>query len=122
MHRCPPNNRSGRKTLRIFQANVGKIPPAHDTALALADSERFDLVLLQEPWTGLKDGRCLTKTHPAYDTFSPVTGWDSRDTRPRVMTYVRRSSGLVADQKRPAATRDILWLTVNGVTVVNFYR
>ncbi|KJZ72308.1 hypothetical protein HIM_08349 [Hirsutella minnesotensis 3608] len=111
-----------RKTLRIFQANVGKIPAAHDTALALADSERFDLVLLQEPWTGLKDGRCLTKTHPAYDTFSPVTGWDSRDTRPRVMTYVRRSSGLVADQKRPAATRDILWLTVNGVTVVNFYR
>ncbi|KJZ69554.1 hypothetical protein HIM_11047 [Hirsutella minnesotensis 3608] len=111
-----------RKTLRIFQANVGKIPAAHDTALALADSERFDLVLLQEPWTGLKNGRCLTKTHPAYDTFSSVTDWDSRDTRPRVMTYVRRSAGLVADQKRPAATRDILWLTVNGVTVVNFYR
>ncbi|KAM4054427.1 reverse transcriptase (RNA-dependent DNA polymerase) [Hirsutella rhossiliensis] len=38
------------------------------------------------------------------------------------MTYVRRSAGLVADQKRPAATRDILWLTVNGITVVNFYR
>ncbi|KJZ70298.1 hypothetical protein HIM_10305 [Hirsutella minnesotensis 3608] len=38
------------------------------------------------------------------------------------MTYVRRSAGLVADQKRPVATRDILWLTVNGVTVVNFYR
>ncbi|KJZ69944.1 hypothetical protein HIM_10667 [Hirsutella minnesotensis 3608] len=111
-----------RLTLRIFQANVGKIPAAHDTALALADSERFDIVLLQEPWTGLKDGRCLTKTHPAYDTFSPVTDWDSRDTRPRVMTYVRRSAGLVADQKRPTATRDILWLTVNGVTVVNFYR
>ncbi|KJZ71401.1 hypothetical protein HIM_09189 [Hirsutella minnesotensis 3608] len=37
------------------------------------------------------------------------------------MTYVRRSAGLVADQKRPTATRDILWLTVNGVTVVNFY-
>ncbi|KJZ69582.1 hypothetical protein HIM_11019 [Hirsutella minnesotensis 3608] len=38
------------------------------------------------------------------------------------MTYVRRSAGLVADQRRPTATRDILWLTVNGVTVVNFYR
>ncbi|KJZ70475.1 hypothetical protein HIM_10147 [Hirsutella minnesotensis 3608] len=38
------------------------------------------------------------------------------------MTYVRRSAGLVANQKRPAATRDILWITVNGVTVVNFYR
>ncbi|KAM4062495.1 endonuclease-reverse transcriptase domain-containing protein [Hirsutella rhossiliensis] len=110
------------RALRVFQANVGKIPPAHDTALALADSERYDIILLQEPWTGLKDGRCLTKTHPAYDTFSPVTNWDGRDTRPRVMTYVRRSAGLVADPKRPAATRDILWLTVNGTTVVNFYR
>ncbi|KAM4058315.1 endonuclease-reverse transcriptase domain-containing protein [Hirsutella rhossiliensis] len=110
------------RALRVFQANVGKIPPAHDTALALADSERYDIILLQEPWTGLKDGRCLTKTHPAYDTFSPVTDWDGRDTRPRVMTYVRRSAGLVADQKRPVATRDILWLTVNGTTVVNFYR
>ncbi|KAM4055517.1 reverse transcriptase (RNA-dependent DNA polymerase) [Hirsutella rhossiliensis] len=113
---------SNRRALRVFQANVGKIPPAHDTALALADSERYDIILLQEPWTGLKDGRCLTKTHPAYDTFSPVTDWDGRDTRPRVMTYVRRSAGLVADQKRPVATRDILWLTVNGTTVVNFYR
>ncbi|XP_044720135.1 endonuclease-reverse transcriptase domain-containing protein [Hirsutella rhossiliensis] len=101
MHHRHPNNRSNRRALRVFQANVGKIPPAHDTALALADSERYDIILLQEPWTGLKDGRCLTKTHPAYDTFSPVTDWDGRDTRPRVMTYVRRSAGLVADQKRP---------------------
>ncbi|XP_044715282.1 endonuclease-reverse transcriptase domain-containing protein [Hirsutella rhossiliensis] len=109
------------RSLRVFQANVGKIL-RRMTPLALADSERYDIILLQEPWTGLKDGRCLTKTHPAYDTFSPVTDWDGRDTRPRVMTYVRRSAGLVADQKRPAATRDILWLTVNGTTVVNFYR
>ncbi|KAM4059229.1 endonuclease-reverse transcriptase domain-containing protein [Hirsutella rhossiliensis] len=122
MPRCFPRNRSDRRILRIFQANVGKIPPAHDCALALADSEQYDIILLQEPWTGLKDGRCLTKTHQAYDTFSPVNDWDGRDTRPRVMTYVRRSAGLVADQKRPAATRDILWLTVNGITVVNFYR
>ncbi|KJZ69665.1 hypothetical protein HIM_10938 [Hirsutella minnesotensis 3608] len=122
MHRGSRHNGSGRKALRIFQANVGKISAAHDTALALADSERYDIVLLQEPWTGLTETRCLTKTHPAYDTFSPVNDWDSRDTRPRVMTYVRRSAGLVADQKRPAATRDILWLTVNGATVVNFYR
>lgn len=82
MPRHPPRVQSDRRTLRVFQANVGKIPAAHDTALTLADSERFDLVLLQEPWTGLKDGRCLTKTHPAYDTFSPVTDWDDRDTRP----------------------------------------
>ncbi|KAF3056882.1 Endonuclease/exonuclease/phosphatase, partial [Daldinia childiae] len=48
--------------------------------------------------------------------------WDSNDTRPRVMTYIRKDSRILADQKRPTLTRDILWLTVNGVTIVNFYR
>jgi hypothetical protein len=38
--------KNDRKPLRIFQANVGKIPPAHDCALALADAERYDVVLL----------------------------------------------------------------------------
>ncbi|RKK89892.1 hypothetical protein BFJ68_g16603 [Fusarium oxysporum] len=38
------------------------------------------------------------------------------------MTYVRRDSRLLADQIRPFQTRDILWLTINGMTIVNFYR
>ncbi|KAJ0128294.1 Uncharacterized protein HZ326_28607 [Fusarium oxysporum f. sp. albedinis] len=114
--------KNDRKPLRIFQANVGKIPPAHDCALALADSERYDIVLLQEPWTAHTDSRSLTKTHPAYDTFTPVEMWDSNDTRPRVMTYVRRDPKLLADQIRPFQTRDILWLAINGMTIVNFYR
>ncbi|RKK10082.1 hypothetical protein BFJ65_g15382 [Fusarium oxysporum f. sp. cepae] len=111
-----------RKPLRIFQANVGKIPPAHDCALALADSEQYDVVLLQEPWTAHTETRTLTKTHPAYDTFTPVDMWNSNDTRPRVMTYVRRDPRLLADQIRPFQTRDILWLAINGMTIVNFYR
>ncbi|KAF5721341.1 reverse transcriptase domain-containing protein, partial [Fusarium mundagurra] len=111
-----------RKPLRIFQANVGKIPPAHDCALALADSEQYDVVLLQEPWTAHTDTRSLTKTHPAYDTFTPVETWDGNDTRPRVMTYVRRDPRLLADQIRPFQTRDILWLAINDMTIVNFYR
>jgi hypothetical protein len=86
----PWTNRKRRKSLRIFQANVAKTGPAHDCALALADAEQYDVVLLQEPWTALRDERCLTKTHPSYDTFSPVTHWADTDTRPRVMTYVRR--------------------------------
>ncbi|CVL09339.1 uncharacterized protein FMAN_14308 [Fusarium mangiferae] len=113
---------SDKKPLRIFQANVGKVPPAHDCALALADSERYDIVLLQEPWTSHTESRFLTKTHPAYDTFTPVDTWSSNDTRPRVMTYVRRDSRLVADQIRPFQSRDILWLTISGMTIVNFYR
>ncbi|KAG7414943.1 hypothetical protein Forpi1262_v016789 [Fusarium oxysporum f. sp. raphani] len=106
----------------VFQANVGKIPPVHDCALALADSERYDIVLLQEPWTTTANSRCLTKTHPAYDTYSPVETWHSNSTRPRVMTYVRRDSTLSADQNRPYQSRDILWLTVNDTIIVNFYR
>ncbi|OAQ58287.1 endonuclease/exonuclease/phosphatase [Purpureocillium lilacinum] len=38
------------------------------------------------------------------------------------MTYVRRRPGLTADQRRPATTRDILWLTINNTTIVNCYR
>ncbi|KAH8654726.1 hypothetical protein BGZ61DRAFT_312806, partial [Ilyonectria robusta] len=38
------------------------------------------------------------------------------------MTYVRRDSGLVAEQKRPFPIRDVLWLTVNNTTIVNFCR
>ncbi|RBA08489.1 hypothetical protein FPRO05_14364, partial [Fusarium proliferatum] len=38
------------------------------------------------------------------------------------MTYVRRDPRLLADQIRPYQTRDILWITINGLTVVNFYR
>jgi ribonuclease HI len=121
-NRYSETRKNNKKPLRIFQANVGKIPPAHDCALALADSERYDIVLLQEPWTAHTDTRSLTKTHPAYDTFTPVETWDGNDTRPRVMTYVRRDPRLLADQIRPSQTRDILWLTINGMTIVNFYR
>ncbi|KAM4058871.1 ribonuclease H-like protein [Hirsutella rhossiliensis] len=68
-------NQSDKKTLRVFQANVGKISPAHDCALALADSERYDIVLLQEPWTEAKDGRCLTKpTQPTIPSPQSTAG------------------------------------------------
>jgi hypothetical protein len=64
----------------------------------------------------------MTKTHPAYDAFTPVDVWNSNDTRPRVMTYVRRDPRLLADQIRPFQTHDVLWLTINGMAIVNFYR
>lgn len=38
------------------------------------------------------------------------------------MTYVRRDSKLAADQSRLYASRDVLWLTVNDIKIVNFYR
>ena len=121
-NRYSRTRKNDRKPLKVFQANVGKIPPAPDCTLAPADSERYDIVLLQEPWTAHTKVRCLTKTHLAYDTFTPAEVWDSNETRPRVMTYVGRDPRLLADQIRPFETCDILWITVNDMTIVNFYR
>ncbi|OAQ74382.1 endonuclease/reverse transcriptase [Purpureocillium lilacinum] len=122
MTRRPRQQHRDKRPFRVFQANVGKDGPSHDCALALADAERYEVIPLQEPWTQVRDSRCLTKTHPAYDTYSPVSTWEDIDTRPRVMTYIRRGARLLADQQRPALSRDILWLVVNGVTLVNVYR
>lgn len=121
MSRRPRTPNSDRKTLKAFQANVRKTAPAHACALALADSESYDIVLLQEP--RIKANlRCLTKTYLAYNTYLPVDSWDSDTTRLRVITYIREGSRILADQKRPALTRDIIWLIVNSIIIVNLYR
>ncbi|KAI7771375.1 hypothetical protein LZL87_013874 [Fusarium oxysporum] len=91
--------RAMRQLPRPAQRQLRRLPSTPEE-----DSERYDIVLLQEPWTTTANSRCLTKTHPAYDTYSPVETWNSNSTRPRVMT------------------RDILWLTANDTIVVNFYR
>jgi endonuclease/exonuclease/phosphatase (EEP) superfamily protein YafD len=66
----------GQRSLRVFQANVGKNPAAHDCALALADTEKHDIVLLQEPWTAIRGERCLTKTHPFIRHILPCRSLD----------------------------------------------
>ena len=38
------------------------------------------------------------------------------------MTYVRRDSRLITNLQQLYITRDILWLTVNNVTIVNIHR
>ncbi|CZR49840.1 uncharacterized protein FPRO_16048 [Fusarium proliferatum ET1] len=60
-------------------------------------------MLLQESWIAHTKTRCLTKTHPAYDICTPVEIWDT-------------------DQIRPFQTRDILWIMINSLMVVNFNR
>ena len=101
---------------------MGKTSPAQYIALALADTEKFDIVLLQEPWSKWEDGRCETKTHPTYKEFSPVPFWDSTSTRPRVMTYIRQNLGPFTDQICPLKYRDMLWIVVNNITILNLYR
>ncbi|PWI64963.1 hypothetical protein PCL_08414 [Purpureocillium lilacinum] len=98
-------------------------PQSGDGPVSIANAaDKLVVAQNEEPWTQVRGSRCLTKTHPAYDTYSPVSTWEDIDTRPRVMTYIRRGARLLADQQRPALSRDILWLVVNGVTLVNVYR
>ena len=93
--------------LRIFQANVARGQTNHDLALAQASSENFNIILVQEPWILSHRDRKVTKQHPDYDIFSPTEDWD---TRPRVMTYVRKNENLNAYQILPSDTPDICWI------------
>ncbi|KJZ69277.1 hypothetical protein HIM_11336 [Hirsutella minnesotensis 3608] len=72
----------------------------------------------------VRDGRCLTKTNPSFDTYCPVQSWSGEglSTRPRVMTYVRRDNNLHTEQRSPTPSRDLLLLEVNDLTVINLYR
>ncbi|EXL90520.1 hypothetical protein FOIG_16241 [Fusarium odoratissimum NRRL 54006] len=48
-NRYSQTQKNNKKPLKVFQANVSKIPLAHDYALALADLEQYNIILLQEP-------------------------------------------------------------------------
>ena len=94
-----------------------------ELALNLADhdAEQADIILMQEPWVGTPPGmRMSVKAHPNYNVYSPVDTWDSNDTRPRSLIYVRKH--LQADQLRPFATRDITWVKGRGITFASVYR
>ncbi|KJZ70714.1 hypothetical protein HIM_09898 [Hirsutella minnesotensis 3608] len=119
----PRRCQRGRGPIRVFQANVRKSPECHDVALHLAAASGFEIAALQEPWAVVRDGRCLTKTNPSFETYCPVQTWSGEDssTRPRLMTYVRRDNNLHIEQRNPIPSRDLLLLEVNDMTVINFY-
>lgn len=111
------------KALKIFQANVGRGQTNHDLALALARADNIDVILLQEPWILKHPEKRITKKHPDFEIFSPTDRWD---TRPRVLTYVRKGRYLHPEQLRPAETADICWIKITGmnpqVYITNVYR
>jgi hypothetical protein len=113
------------RDLQICWANVGKIIPAHNSILNIALEEGIDVLCVQEPWT---ETGTKTQTHPAFYVYAPVDSWDWEDleqkelARPRVLTYVRKSPDLEIQQRRPIQSRDLLWLNVNGYSILNAYR
>ncbi len=109
----------------VFWANVRRQTACHTTALQLAYESACDVVCIQEPYVSAP----TKKTgHPAYDCYAPTDEWDSSDPtsfeseRPRVLTYVRKNSGLNAQQHRSSQDRDLLWVNVNGFLILNIYR
>ncbi|QQK46446.1 putative RNA-directed DNA polymerase from transposon X-element [Penicillium digitatum] len=99
----------------VFWANVRRQTACHTTALQLAYESACDVVCIQEPYVSAP----TKKTgHPAYDCYAPTDEWDSSDPtsfeseRPRVLTYVRKNSGLNAQQHRSSQDRDLLCVTI----------
>ncbi|POS86558.1 hypothetical protein EPUL_002249, partial [Erysiphe pulchra] len=68
--------------------NVGRGRISHNLALQLANEENADVVLIQEPWIYRDLNSKEFATHHNYDTFSPLSTWD---TRPGVITYIKKS-------------------------------
>ena len=80
------------------------------------------MIMITEPWIS-KQGNTLTQTYPGYDTFGPAEVWDTKEeNRPRVMMYTRRGAGLRTERKQAVHPRDLLWLEVNGVDFLTYYR
>jgi hypothetical protein len=93
--------------LRFLQVNVGRSGPAHDIALSLAYDSKADFIAIQEPWVSNNPNRPLTKSHPSFRTslHKPENG-----TRPRVASYIRKSSHIRATQTTTGHNRDFFSL------------
>lgn len=77
----------------------------------------MDILLVQEPWNVHDISRQRTKTHKAFETFSPLSTWHSR---PRVMTYVRKDARLKPFQLSSDLSRDLaqIALTLRNNTIL----
>lgn len=116
--------------LTILQLNVGRGAPAHEIALSLASEQTIDILLIQEPYIFSDYSRRITKRHPSYECFTPTDNWADHG-RPRVLTYIRKDSGIRASQLRPPLNNplvqpDILFLCITSpcsqsLLVTNIY-
>jgi ribonuclease HI/endonuclease/exonuclease/phosphatase (EEP) superfamily protein YafD len=117
-----PRNRPVRP-LKILQANVGRGATPHELALSLANDFSIDILLIQEPYIFTDRTRRISKSHPMYESFAPLDDWA---TRPRVISYIRKGSGLRSTQLRPYISRDLLFLQIqtrnlSPLLIINIY-
>ena len=103
--------RHTNRPIKILSYNTGRAALAHEIALNEAYFSSVDIILIQEPYIFHERHRRITKNNPSYDTFSHINDWIS--TRPRVMTYVRKGSGLYPEQADSKSSGDVLHLRLN---------
>ena len=119
---------NSRQPLTLLQVNAGKGGEAHEIALAQGHERKIDVILIQEPYIYRERERRITKRHPSYECFTPTDDWN---TRPRVLTYLRKGRGFKAEQARPVqqedpAQRNLLFLNIlsssgSPMTIINVY-
>ena len=102
---------------------MGKISPCHIALLEIAFTQAIDVICIQEPYTR---AHSRTSTHPEYKHYAPVDAWGDPETleieRPRVMTYIRKGARLQVQQRVSLHNRDLLWLNVDGYSILNVHR
>ena len=93
------NSRAGAgiPPIKVLQLNINRQDRAYYTALQLAFKNQVDIVLFQEPYC-LKNyctGNFIGLQHPAFHTIPPQpAGLTELPTRPQVLTYICKASGL----------------------------
>ena len=111
------------KPLVLLQINVGKGATSHEIALSLANDSLIDIILIQEPYIFTDRKWKVTKSHPMYESFTPLDNWN---THPRVMSYVRKGAGLNTTQLWPCFSRDLIFLQIQTcdllpLNIINVY-
>lgn len=108
------------KEIRIIQANVQKSIAAQDTLLRIAESEKADFVLVQEPYIReTEEGVPLSRSHPAYSCFLPTNY--SEGLRPGVATYALKD--LLVYQTTIDDCPNLIWIrTPFNLHIGNFYK
>ena len=122
-HARRKNTHQRPRDLRIGWVHVGKRSPCHIAALQIAYDNDLDVLCVQEPYTC---NNTRTSTHPGFSHHQPVHEWinpfQERGTRPRVMTYTRIGAELQLAPRLSLENRDLLWIDVNGISILNVYR
>ncbi|KAI0999821.1 hypothetical protein K3495_g8376 [Podosphaera aphanis] len=110
-------NRKSKRPLRLLQVNVCRGAAPHKIALKFANEHKYDIILIQEPFICRDHQRRITKRISSHECFAPIDSWE---TRPRVLSYIRKDIGLQTHQLRllpphsPAA-QDIVFPEVSAI-------